>query len=67
MVLDEMRKTEPAELFLFVIKKFIDDVVVPSFLSVVNRSVYESTISKISLMAMDVRMWFPAAISGPRE
>ncbi|KAG2206290.1 hypothetical protein INT47_007304 [Mucor saturninus] len=46
MILEEMRKTKPAERSLVVIKKFIDDVVVPSFLGVANRSVAETTISK---------------------
>lgn len=46
MVLEEIRKTRPAERSLVVIKKFIDDVVVPSILGVPNRSVCETTLSK---------------------
>jgi hypothetical protein len=46
MVLEEIRKTKPAERSLITIKKFIDEVVVPSILGVVNRSVSETTISK---------------------
>ena len=46
MVLEEIRKTKPAERSLVVIKKYIEDVVVPSLLGVANRTVSETTISK---------------------
>ncbi|OAD08036.1 hypothetical protein MUCCIDRAFT_158274 [Mucor lusitanicus CBS 277.49] len=46
MVLEEIRKTKPAERSLVVIKQFIENVVVPSFLGVVGRSVSETTLSR---------------------
>lgn len=46
MILEEIRKTRPEERSLVVIKKFIEEVVVPTVLGVPNRSVSDTTISK---------------------
>ncbi|KAI8093929.1 hypothetical protein BDF21DRAFT_320206, partial [Thamnidium elegans] len=46
MILDGIRKTNPAERSLVVIKKYIEEVVAPSVLGVQGRTISSSTISK---------------------
>ncbi|KAG1439609.1 hypothetical protein G6F46_013942 [Rhizopus delemar] len=45
MVLEEIRRMKPAERSLVTIKKFIDEVVIPSKLGVIMQPVPESTVS----------------------
>ncbi|KAG0924836.1 hypothetical protein G6F29_013550 [Rhizopus arrhizus] len=45
MVLEEIRRMKPAERSLVTIKKFIDEVVIPSKLGVIMQPVPESTLS----------------------